>query len=70
MEDHILFILYKLQVIKMFLSSSQHFDKISLCVILDPNILRECIALEQDYFLGVHVNNLKKLVPLDELLIQ
>ena len=40
-----LFILYKLQVMKVFLSSSQHHDIIALGVVLNLNILRECIAL-------------------------
>ena len=40
-----LFIINKLAVIKMFLSSSQHYDIIALSVILNPNIFRENIAL-------------------------
>ena len=39
------FILYKLQVTKVFLSSSQNYDIIASGVILNPNILRENIAL-------------------------
>ena len=40
-----LFISDKLQVEKVFLSSSQHYDIIVSDVILIQNILRECIAL-------------------------
>ena len=39
-----LFIFYKLQVMKVFLSSSQHYDILALGVILNPSILRECIS--------------------------
>ena len=42
-----LFILYKLQVMKVFLSSSKHYDIIAVCVILNPNILRENIVFER-----------------------
>ena len=42
---HFLFTLYKLQVMKVFVSSSQQYEIITSCVILNPNILRECIAL-------------------------
>ena len=38
-----LFLLYKLQVMKVFLSSPQH-DIIASGVIINPNILRDCIA--------------------------
>ena len=40
-----LFMLYKLQVMKVFLSSSQHDDIIASDVKLNPNILCQSIAL-------------------------
>ena len=40
-----LFILYKLQVMTAFLSSTQHYDIIASGVIFNPNILYEGIAL-------------------------
>ena len=42
-----LFILYKLRVMKMFLSSSKYKDIIAFGIILNPSILRKCIALTQ-----------------------
>ena len=44
-----LFILYKLQVMKRFLSSSKHYDIIPSGVILNPNILCECIASKNSF---------------------
>ena len=40
-----LFILYKLEVMKVFLSSSQHYDIIASDVILNPSILHKYIVL-------------------------
>ena len=45
-----LFILYKLQVMKVFLSSFQHNNIIDSGVILNRNILRKCIALMDKWF--------------------
>ena len=45
MFNTFLLILYKLQVMKVFLSSSQNYDIIALGVILNSYILCECIFL-------------------------
>ena len=37
--------LYKLQVMKVYLSSSQHYDIIASGEILNPNILRENVKI-------------------------
>ena len=38
------FMLYKLQMMKVFLFSSQYYDIIASGVILNPNILGDCMA--------------------------
>ena len=48
-NTHFLFILYKLQVMKVYLSTSEHFEIIASAVILNPNILRECLP----FFLNI-----------------